>query len=258
VTGNKPTRVIPTPRDLHLLRELAEVKILDREQVQLATGIHGINRANDRLGRLHKAGLLRRHFQGTAAGGRKAIYSLAHKGAALVQVDRLWRLQHAEDELLIGDSFTAHQMAVNWIWVSAKYRLPFGVEFLSWRSFQEPISAALPLIPDGYFEIRFGGEEIAHFIEADLGTESSRVWDRKAQLYVKLATSGEFSRIFKRPRFRVLVSAPSDRRLANICATVRKHTNKIFFFLDQKTIHRDGIYAPLWLRPEGLERQSLT
>ncbi len=258
MTGNKVIRVIPTPRDLHLLRELAEVKVLDREQVQLVTGIRGINRANDRLGQLHKAGLVRRHFQGTPAGGRKAIYSLAHRGAALVEVDKLWRLQHAEDELLIGDSFTAHQMALNWIWASAKYRLPYGMKFLCWRNFQEPISAALPLVPDGYFEIRFGGEEIAHFVEADLGTESQRVWERKVQLYVKLATSGEFSRIFKRGRFRVLISAPSDRRLTNICATVRKHTNKIFFLLDQKTIHRDGIYAPLWLRPEGDVRQSLT
>jgi hypothetical protein len=77
------------------------------------------------------------------------------------------------------------------------------------------------------------------------------------QLYVKLATSGEFARLFQRARFRVLVTAPSERRLKNIRLTVEKQTPKLFFFLDNKTINRDGIYAPLWLRPDGTTRQSL-
>jgi hypothetical protein len=115
----------------------------------------------------------------------------------------------------------------------------------------------LPLIPDGYFEIQTSGAPIAHFVEVDLGTESGKVWERKIDLYLKLATSGEFARLFHRDRFRVLVTAPTERRLGNLRAAVQKQTTKLFYFIDNKTIYRDGIYAPQWLRPEGADRQSL-
>jgi hypothetical protein len=257
MTGNKPVRVVATTRDLDLLARLAEARILDREQIQIVAGIRRVNRANDRLHRLHATGVIRRHFLGTAAGGRKAIYSLSPKGARLISHEKAWRFQHPEDELLIGDSFTAHQTAVNWVWISARYKRPDGVEFLRWLNFQEPLTPALPLIPDGYFEIQAEGEIRAQFVEVDLGTESGKVWERKVQLYVKLATSGEFARIFHRDRFRVLVTAPTERRLANIRQTVSKQTSKLFFFLDNTTINRDGLYAPLWLRPDGATKQSL-
>lgn len=257
MTGTKPTRVIATPRDLNFLEQLANAKILDREQFQIIAGVRRVNRANDRLHRLHASGLIRRHFQGTAAAGRKAIYSLNSKGAHLIGREKPWRLQHPEDELLIGDTFTAHQTAVNWVWISAKYRQPDGIEFLRWLNFQEPLTQVLPIIPDGYFEVRTGGEVRAHFVEVDLGTETGRVWERKVELYLKLATSGEFERLFHQNRFRVLVTAPSPRRIANLRAVVRKQTSKLFFFLENKIIYRDGIYAPLWLRPEGAQGQPL-
>jgi hypothetical protein len=236
---------------------LANCKIIDREQYQLVVGIHRINRANDRLHRLHAAGLIRRNFLGTLSGGRKAIYSLSPRGAKLIGREKFWRFQRPEDELLIGDSFTAHQTAVNWFWISAKYRCPGRVEFLRWINLHEPLTAALPLIPDGYFVVNVDGNPFAHFVEVDLGTESSRVWERKTMLYLKLATSGEFARLFKADRFRVLVTAPSGRRLTNLRSTVQKQTSKIFYFIENQIIYRDGIYVPQWLRPEGADRQSL-
>lgn len=257
MTGNRPVRVLVTPRDLHFFEQLAETKILDREQYQIVTGIRRITDANERLLRLHSAGLIRRHFVGTIAGGRKAIYSLSAKGAQLIGRERVWRLQRPEDELLIGDSFTAHQTAVNWVWVSARYRCPVGVEFLRWLNFQEPLTPALGLIPDGYFEVRSTGEIRAQFVEVDLGTESLKAWEHKVEQYLKLATSGDFERLLHQNRFRVLVTAPSERRLENIRAVIRKHTPKIFFFVDQKIIYRDGLFTPSWLRPEGGERCSL-
>jgi len=257
VTGNDKVRVVATARDCEFLEQLAEMKILDREQFQMIAGIRRVNRANDRLLRLHSVGLLRRHFLGTVAGGRKAVYSLSSKGSQLIGRDKFWKFQHSDDELLIGDSFTAHQTAVNWASISAKYRCPPGIEFLRWINFREPLTRALSIIPDGYFEFRAAGEVRAQFVEVDLGTESSRSWEHKAEEYLKLATSAEFSRLFRQTRFRVLVTAPSDRRLQNIRAVVGRHTTKIFFFIDQLTINRDGLFTSSWLRPEGEERCSL-
>jgi hypothetical protein len=255
--GTNKTRVIVSPRDIDFLEQLAETKILDREQFQVVAGISRINRANHRLLQLHSAHLIRRHFVGTVAGGRKAIYSLSTRGAHLIGRNKFWRLYRAEDELLIGDSFTAHQTAVNWVWISAKYRCPAGVEFLRWLNFREPLTASLGIIPDGYFEFRASGEDRAQFIEADLGTEGLKAWEQKTREYLKLATSGEFNRLFHQNRFRVLVTAPDERRLNSIRGIVRKHTNKLFFFIEQKTIHRDGLFTSSWLRPEGGERCSL-
>jgi hypothetical protein len=256
MTGNKSSRVIVTPRDRLLFAELHGAKLMDREQAQLVTAIEAINRANDRLQRLHQAGLVRRYLLGTQAGGRKALYALSPKSAAIIGVEKFWKFQRAENELLVGDAFVEHQLAVNWCWISAKYRLAPGVEFLRWLRFQSPLSTALPLIPDGYAELNHGGIHPI-FFEVDLGTEPSKVWDKKIALYVKLAASGEFERIFRQTRFKVAVVVSSERRLQSLRKTVSKQTGKIFYFLDLKTIKRDGLFVSRWLRPEGDERVPL-
>jgi hypothetical protein len=258
MNGNEAVRVVVTPRDLRFLQTLTEAKLLDREQFQVVAGIQRVNRANDRLLRLYSAGLLRRHFTGTIAGGRKALYSLSTRGAKLIGKEKVWKFQHPEDELLIGDGFAAHQAAVNRIWMEAKYQHPASAESLRWITFNEPLTEAIPLVPDGFFSFRIYGETRAHFLEVDLGTESGKVWERKVELYVKLATSSDvLAQLFGLSRFRVLVTAPTERRLNNIRAIVRKHTNKLFFFLDFKTINCDGIFRARWARPSGEERQSL-
>lgn len=258
MSGNEPICIVVTPRDLRFLQALVEAKVLDREQFQVVAGIRRVNRANDRLQRLYAAGLLRRHFMGTLAGGRKALYSLSTHGAKLIGKEKIWKFQHPENELLIGDGFAAHQAAVNRIWLEVRYQHPESVESLRWITFNEPLTDAIPLVPDGFFSFRTHGETQAHFLEVDLGTESAKVWEHKTQLYLKLATNSDvLAQLFGLYRFRVLVTAPTERRLNNLRAIVRKQTNKIFFFLDFKTINGDGLFRSQWARPSGEERQSL-
>lgn len=257
MSGNESARMV-TPRDLRFFHALAEGKVLGREQFQIVAGVRRTNRANDRLLRLHNAGLLRRHFVGTEAGGRKAIYSLSPRGAKFIGKEKVWKFQQPEDALLVGDGFLAHQEAVNRIWLEVVYQHPVIVEALRWITFNEPLTEAIPLVPDGFFSCRIHGETLTHFLEVDLGTESARVWEHKVQLYLKLATSSDvLARLFGFDRFRVLVTAPTERRLKNIRAVVRKQTSKIFFFCDLKTINRDGVFRARWARPLGEEHQSL-
>ena len=61
--------LILQPRDLHLLREVAEMRVLDREQAKIVAGFGSTTRANTRLLALVRAGLLRRFFLGTGGGG---------------------------------------------------------------------------------------------------------------------------------------------------------------------------------------------
>jgi len=255
MTGSNPSRVIVTERDRELFNHLSEAKLLDREQIQQLLNFRSITRTNDRLSRLHAAGLLHRYFVGTIAGGRKALYAVAPKGAFVIGLERPWKLQRAGDELLVGDAFVEHQLAVNWCWVSMKC----GVDskLVLFVRFNEGISPSLPLMPDGYAELSLSGTAHPIFLEVDLGNESSRVWDKKVELYLRLATSGEFESTFHQQRFKVAVVCTSERRLKSLRRTVRKHTNKVFYFSLLQTIKCDGFRAPRWLRPEGDTREAI-
>jgi hypothetical protein len=81
MAGNEDNRgLVLQPRDLHLMSELGRVmRVCDRDQAQLVTGVTAIRRMNRRLLPLVQNGLLRRYFLGTTAGGRKALYTHSRK-----------------------------------------------------------------------------------------------------------------------------------------------------------------------------------
>jgi len=86
MTGNKRRGLVIQERDKQLLRELAVMRVIDREQARVVAGFGSATRVNTRLLRLTRAGLLRRFYLGTTAGGQKALYALSAKGAQLVNV----------------------------------------------------------------------------------------------------------------------------------------------------------------------------
>jgi hypothetical protein len=246
-----------TNRDKALLVELATARVLDREQVSDIAGFHSTTRANARLLKLTEAGLLRRFFLPTKAGGVKAIYSLSARGAESVSVSSRI-LQRPTDSLLVGDQFVQHQLHINGILIRVKFKpLPADAKFLRWLSFPTALSQSAPLIPDGYFEIENPSGVHPMFLEVDQGTESLKVWNKKIEHYLRLATSGEFERLFHRPRFRVLIVSLSDRRQEGIRRTVARQTEKLFWFSTLPTIEHEGLFHSSWLRPAGAGRLSL-
>lgn len=256
--GNNRGGIVLTDRDRLLLKELAIGKIIDREQAKAIGGFNSITRINERLLKLVRAGLLRRFFLGTKAGGTKALYALSRKGAAIVEVP-VRIIQRKHNSLLIGDLFVEHQLAVNALWLQAKYRqIPIpDVSFIRWLYFPKSLSAKTPLTPDGYFELSSPSGLHCLFCEVDRGTETLKTWDKKISLYLQLAVSGQFSELFKQSRFRVLIAAPSDRRLESIRRTILKHTDKIFWLASLEDINSRGLFAPIWLRPAGGHRGPL-
>jgi hypothetical protein len=248
--GNDRNRIILQPRDERLLRELAAMRVIDREQTKIVAGFRSTTRANVRLLSLLNAGLLRRFFQGTTAGGKKSLYSLSTKGSRLIGVADNG-LRHPKDELLIANFFVTHQMAVNEIYCVVKYRpIPIpDVRFGCWLWLSEQVSPAIPLIPDGYFEMSNQQGTVAAFIEVDLGNEGAAVWRKKIANYLRYATSGKFEEQFRRDRFRVLVIANSERRAQAIRKVVRGLTDKIFWFSTFDAIQREGFWCSVWLRP---------
>ena len=258
MSGNNRAGLIIQPRDRVLFRELATMRLIDREQAKVVAGFHSTTRANTRLLALTRAGLLRRYFNGSIVGGRIAIYTLSREGAALVGAP-FRVLSRQPDQTLAGDLFLQHQQGINRVYLAIKFqpKPAENIQLLRWLVFYEPIVQSIPLTPDGYGEIGTPQGSRAMFLEVDLGTEALTIWQGKIRAYLQLALSGEFPKRFQQPQFRVLVVAPSDRRLKNLRTLVASQTEKIFWFTTAEIINREGLWAQVWLRPTGDQRQSL-
>ena len=154
------------------------MRIIDRELAKLVVGFRSTTRANTRLLKLTRAGLLNRFFVGTVTAGRKAIYTLSPRGAALVAAPHRG-ISRRHGRTLVGDLFVAHQSHINEVYAAVKYRaLPGGLHFVRWRTFHESLTPSSRLIPDGYFELSSAGGVRVSFLEVDLGNETMRVWEQ--------------------------------------------------------------------------------
>lgn len=258
MSGTKRKGLVLQNRDRRLLEELGVMRIVDRETAKVVAGFGSTTRANTRLLMLARAGLLRRFFVGSVAFGRKAVYTLSPKGAELVPA-QFPGIQRPAGRLVVGDRFVEHQSLVNEVYVAAKHRpAPDpGFRLLRWLNFGRELAEGIQLKPDGYFEIQNSGQTRAMFLEVDLGTEPLQTWQQKTAHYLQLALSGQFQQRFRQPQFRVLVVCTSARRLLHVRTVVAKQTDKIFWFTTLESIHRQGIWSPVWLRPTGDQGQAL-
>ena len=257
MTGNDGRRLVLQARDRQLLTELGTLRVVDREQAKTVVGFRSTARVNVRLLALTRAGLLRRFFLGSGAGGRKAIYALSSQGAKLIGA-RLRGPRRRHDEVLVADFFVAHQLAVNELYCALKFRsLPAGATFRRWTAFFAPLSGATRFIPDGYVELSTLSGVMTAFLEVDLGHESTAVWKRKIRNYLDFALSGQYAREFGGNSFRVLVLANSERRLSSIRDMARRQTRKLFWFADLHAIRTRGFFAAVWHRAQAGNPQPL-
>jgi hypothetical protein len=256
--GNKDNRrVLLQPRDHHLLKEAAILKVFDRIQAQLCAGFHSAPRANTRLSKLVSAGLLSRFYIATENGGKKSIYTLTKKGAAVAEVS-FSGVRRSKDKLLLGDLFVAHQLHINDTYLNVKYKIPpeSKTRFKRWLVPKTPLSASTPIIPDAFFQIEDSVRTVSTFLECDLGAESGKVWLQKVEAYLAFATTGEFQRQFGEQQFRVLITTTTERRVRFIRSLITKYTDKIFWLSTFELINRNGFWSPIWLRPNGDQAQA--
>jgi hypothetical protein len=248
MVGSKRTSIMLQDRDLRLLDALQQMRVISREQARVVAGFRSRTRANERLLALTEAGYLKRAF----VGRRQAVYWLASKPLG----DRKKQAENAAEPASL---FLNHQLEINRVHLLVQYSsIPVrGWWFGSWRAFQQPLSATIPLIPDGCFEVGSPQGVRSVFVEVDLGTEAVPVLARKANLYLQLAASGEFSQMFGRSQFRVLLITTSDRRLQNIRSAIAKITDKIFWLGTLDLVTPEQFWSPCWQRPTGDQLQSL-
>ena len=254
MNGNKARPMVLQDRDLEFCRILGrDARLVDRDQFMKFAGFTSQTRANVRLLKLTANGFLRRYFLGTLKGGSKALYTLSPKGALAAEVKNRPVIR-PKDMLLVGDPFVNHQLAINDVHIAARFESVENSKAVRFRSLPEPLTKAIPLIPDGYFEFETAGGVRAAFLEVDCGTETLKVWAKKTNLYLQLAISGTFKQLFRQEQFRVLVVASSERRLQSIRKTIAIQTQKIFWLSTLEQIKREGFWSTVWLRPAGDQR----
>lgn len=258
MTTVKNVGTIVTARDRELFQALVTTRVLDGEQVKAVCRFSSVRRTNRRLLKLVQAGLLKRWFVGTAAGGQKALYGLSPQGAHVIgePVQRLipWK----QDSVVTTSQFLDHQLAINAVFILARYRpLPSGIVCQKWMKFGEPLSASVQLVPDGYFELLQGGATHSFFLEVDLGTESSSVWKAKVERYLGFGKGREFQRLFGQGLFRVLVVFRSERRLQEVRRRVAVRTDRLFLFTTLDQLTQQGLCGAIWLRANGTEKRPL-
>jgi hypothetical protein len=256
MTGSEKKNIVIQPRDRILLSELSVMRIIDRKLSMQVAGFHSVTRANERLLKLTRGGMLKRFFVGSVAAGRKAIYTLSPKG--ILFIDGSGRpLGRQHGSTLVGDLYVEHQMKINEIYIAVKHQpLPQPLVFVRWKSFYRELVNGFPIIPDGYFELATSSDVRAVFLEVDLGHQSKRVWEQKVRTYLALALSGEFPRLFGQRQFRIAVITTSPRRLQSIQQVIAKQTDKIFWLTDYQTLSSQSLWLPVWLRPTGETRQT--
>jgi hypothetical protein len=254
-TGNETKSIILQSRDMHLLRELATMRVIDREQARIVAGFGSTTRVNTRLHALFQVGLLRRFFLGTADGGRKALYALSRKAAQLVGVPYAGRRLQTGGTL-VADFFVRHQFAVNQIYCALKYGpLPPGVVFREWTAFRSPLAPEIHLIPDGYVELDTSFGILRAFLEVDLGNERAKLWKEKVRNYLQLALSRKRIEHPGEP-FRVIVITSTETQKRMIQDTIRAFTKKIFWITTFEAVNRSGFFSEIWHRPNTREARS--
>jgi len=255
MAGSK-RKYILTPRDMALLRSLALLLVIDRAQATQIGSFGSVTRVNTRLLALTRMGLLKRFFVGTSVGTKKSVYCLTRAGAGIAGVPYR-RIKITTDQTIGTSLFLEHQLLLNDLYLLTKSSPEFPVTVAAWRYFQEPIAPGSALTPDGYFEFSNGSLDVRPvFVELDLSTETSRVWRRKIDAYLQLATSTEFSRIFGHRHFRVAVITTSDSRLKLIRRVIAERTDKVFFLATLQDIKSAGFWSSIWSRPAGDEKHA--
>jgi len=267
-----------TKRDLRILELVGDYRFLNTEQIHALVGGSKHN-VTERLSRLfHHAYLDRPSHQRElrSEGYRVMVYALAPKGAQLL-AHRVGEAANAPRRLAASNRaakrfYMAHTLMVSQFraCLALACRARPDVQLREWRVPDRPLARvmigrnAVAVIPDAQFILQAHDGQVAYFfLEADRGTMSHRRFLAKLQAYWHMRSLGQKPEI---PRaFRVLVVAPSQRRMENLLDTATnadpRHTgSRMFCFTVESEYSLDKpevLFDRIWRTPVDLLPRSI-
>ena len=216
-----------TPRDIALLRDVADFRFINTEQL---LALHEGSRRNlvERLSRLYQNHYLDRPKvqKKTTLATSHLVYSLGRKGAELLAKDAgereviYRRLREVERTLPL----MAHGLMISQfrtcLTLAAKEQ---GVKIARWSQgydLKETLRAVHgdnpSLVPDAFFTLEDKGEVINFFLEADRGNMPPERFVRKLKVYWSWRSDEKLKTKLRLSRFRVLTITPSQVRSDNL------------------------------------------
>lgn len=235
-----------TERDRDVIHEVSRFGAMTRDQLMRLRLFTSKTRANDRLQKLVRAGVLASRRQALMAGGPRLVYL---PGPALAEA-KATRLRYAH----CSDLFLEHQLGL----VDIRLAFEHHTVVAHWRTDKELQLQGLGTVPDSYVECEIEGLAVCCFLEYDRGTETLGRVERKVDAYRQFALSGTFERTFGRRFFRLLIVTDADRRLETLSKTVARVTDKMVRLTTLPLLVAQGPARSIWRRPGQSRFESLT
>lgn len=261
---DKPKPIRLTDRDRRLFRSLADYGVLSTEQV-FRLHFSSIHRTRKRLRLLWRHRFIKRNVRlvRMGEGSSQYLYTLTARGrripghgasaVALPNQDR--RFSTSEHTLRINDFRVA---------ISLACRNGTGLVLKDWRQGHQirfnptvttgNLRTVVPIIPDSFFTIQYGGRDFGYFLEIDRGTADLGRIRKKLLAYLNLWHSGLVSAKIGIRSFRLLYITSSEQRLANLLKTMQdlaKSTRRIGIccvtvFSRYSLANSKALLEPIW------------
>src|SRR3989344_8106786 len=211
------------PRDITLLRDVADFRFLNTEQV---LALHEGSRRNlmERLSRLYHHGYLDRPVSQNSAQltSSHLVYSLGRKGAELLSKDAeeregiYRRVKEVERTLpLMAHALMLSQFRVC-LTLAAKQSGVKVTRFTQGYDLKEMLRSVHgdnpSLVPDAFFTLEEKGDVINFFVEADRSTMTTERFVNKLKTYWSWRGDERLKEKLRLSRFRVLTLTPSEGR----------------------------------------------
>jgi len=264
-----PPGMVLMPRDLEVLGHLVRFHRMTGQQIKEIVPFGSVQTANYRLQKLWQHGYVERNYWPLSLGSSPAVYRLSHRGGAALasaiggDVARYTRSSATRDQV-----FLEHALAVSQVLIAfelaarrAGHRLAWQIPADALDRLPDPLEEekSIPILPDAILLYEVGNLKVRAFLEVDRGTESLRRVASKVRGCLAYLASGNYQRQYGRRTLRLLIVAPSGRRLASlesaVTATVQRtsaHLSgeavddlKIWSAL-QENMHSDTVLGDVW------------
>ena len=264
------------PRDTALLRDVAEFRFLNTEQL---LSLHEGSRRNivERLSRLYQHSYLDRPDVQKRArlATSHIVYSLGRKGAEVLAKDAEERegILRRVRETKRTQSLISHAMMISQFRVclmlalknNADAKLARWVQGNDLKVLLRGRGSSPELVPDAFFTIEDKGDLLHFFLEADRGTMTQERFVEKLRIYWKWWSEKRCEVSLGVTRFRVLTIAPNDTRIDNLCraakdADPRKQGSLMYLFASEtqySVAAPDGILKTEWKSPKDNVTRSV-
>ncbi len=262
-----PMRLMP--RDLEVLKAMAEYRILRQDQLQRLF-FSSRSTAQYRLSHLYQHGFLARHFLPVQGGWSPTLYTIDTRGREVLRVE--YDIDTPAKKAGVHDlkhEFLEHTLALNDVRIAftlACRSLGFGL--IHWLDesalkvnydrvairFPNGKRATVSLIPDSYCVIQTPQGTARFFIELDRGTMTTQRFATKILAYLAYVESGQYQQRYKSRSLRVLTITLSQKRLMNLkqATDAVRGTHLFWFGVLSDIMAQMPFHTPLW-RVAGLE-----